>query len=72
MVPPPGIGLAGKILRLDKRLYRLKEVWLAWVEKLSEALADIGVTSLPFDPCVFISAHHKIIVLVYVGDISTA
>ena len=30
MVPPPGIGLDGKILRLDKALYGFKQPPLAW------------------------------------------
>ena len=72
MVPTPGIGLDGKILRLYKALYGLKQAPLAWLEKLSEALAEIGYISLPFDPCVFISADYKIIVLLYVDDITTA
>ena len=72
MVPPPGIGLDGKILRLDKAIYGLKQAPLAWFEKLSEAFAAIGFISLPCDPCVFISTDHKIIVVVYVDDITTA
>ena len=72
MVPPPGIGLNGKILRLDKALHGLKQAPLGWFEKLSEALTAIGFISLRFDPCVFISADYKIIVVVYVDDITTA
>ena len=72
MVPPPGIGLHGKILRLDKELYGPKQASLAWFEGLSEALAEIGYISLPSTPCVFISAEHKIIVVVYLDDITTA
>ena len=72
MVPPPGIGRDGKIHAFDKALYRLKQALLAWFAKLSEALAEIAFISLPFDPCLFISADHKIIVVVYVVDITTA
>ena len=72
MVPPPCIGLDGKTLRLDKALYGIKYAPLAWFEKLSEALAGIAFISLPFDRCVFISADHKIIVVVYVDDITAA
>ena len=72
MVPPPGIDLDGKILRLDKPLYGLKQEPLAWFEKLSEALARLGFISLAFDPCILISADHKIIDMVYVDDITTA
>ena len=71
MVPPPGIGLDGKILRLDKEPYGLKQAPLAWFEKLSQSLAEIGFISLPFDPCFFIRADDKIIVVVCVDDITT-
>ena len=72
MRPPPGIGLNAQILRLHKELYGLKQEPLALFEKLHEALAEIGLISLPSDHCVFVSTDHKIIVVVYVDDISTA
>ena len=72
MVPPPGIGLDWKILRLGKALYGLKQAPLAWFEKLSETLAVIAFICLPFDPGVFLSADYKIIVVVYLDDITTA
>ena len=72
IVPPPGIGLDGQILQLDKAIYGLKQPPLAWFEKPSDALAEIGFISLPFDTWVFISADHKIIVVIYVDDITTA
>ena len=72
MVPPPGIGLDGMILGLDKARYGLKQAPLGWFEKLSEAVAEIAFISLPFDPCVFLSADHKIIVVVPDDDITTA
>ena len=72
MILPPGIGLDGKIFRLGKALYGLKQAQLAGFEKLSEALAEIWSISLPFDAHVFMSADHKIIVLVYVDNITSA
>ena len=72
IVPPPGIALDGKILRFDKALDCLKQAPLAWFEKLSEALAERSFISLPFYPCICISADHKILVLLYVDDITTA
>ena len=35
IMPPPGIGLDGKVLRLLKSLYGLKQAPLAWFERLS-------------------------------------
>ena len=72
MMFPAGIDLDGKIPGLHKGLYGLKLAPLPDFEKVSEALADIGFISLPFDPCVFISAAHEIIVVVYVDDMTTA
>ena len=72
MVPAPGIGLNGNILLLNKALHGLKQASLAWFDMLPESLADIGYIYLTSDPCVFISAHYKIIVVVYVDDITTA
>ena len=72
MIPPPGIGLDGMILQLDKALHDLKQAPLAWFEKLSGALSEIGFISLTFDLFVFISADHNMIIVVYVYDSTTA
>ena len=72
MEPPPGIGLDAKILRLAEALYSLKQAQVGWFEPLSEALAEMYFISLRFNPCVFISVGLKIIVVVYVDDITTA
>jgi len=71
MMPPPGIGLDGKVLCLLKSLYGLKQAPLAWFERLSSALAELGFLSCSFDPCDFISLDYNIIIVVYVDDITT-
>jgi hypothetical protein len=70
MLPPPGIGLQGKILRLKKALYGLKQAPNEWYEKLSSVLVEQGFISTHFDPCVFISTFTATIVEVYVDKIS--
>ena len=72
MVPAPDIGLDGKILGLDKAFDGLKQVPLACFENLWEGCAEMGFIPRPFDPGVFISADPKIIVVVYLVDITTA
>ena len=69
---PPSIGLDGMILRLDEELHGVKQAPLTWFENLCKALAGIDSIFLPFDTCVFISSDHKIIVVVYLADITTA
>ena len=71
IIPPPGIGLDGKVLHLLKSLYGLKQAPLAWFERLSSALAELGFLSCSFDSCVFISPEYNVIILIYVDDITT-
>jgi len=71
MMPPPGIGLDGKTLRLLKSLYGLKQAPLAWFERLSSPLAELGFLSCPFDPCIFISPDYNVTIVVYVDNITT-
>jgi len=71
MMPPPSIGLDGKVLRLLKSLYGLKQALLAWFERLSSAIAELGFLSCSFDPCVFISLDYNVIIVVYVANITT-
>jgi len=71
MMPLPGIGLDGKVLCLLKSLYGLKQAPLAWFERLSSALAELGFLSCSFDPCIFISPDYNIIIVLYVDNITT-
>jgi len=71
MMPPPGISLDGKVFRLLRSLYGLKQAPLAWFERLSSALTELGFLSCSFDPCVFISPDYNVIIVVYVDDITT-
>jgi len=71
MMPPPGIGLDRKVLHLLKSLYGLKQALVAWFERLSSAVAELGFLSCSFDPCIFISPDYNVIIVVYIDDITT-
>jgi len=71
MIPPLDIDLNGKVLCLLKSLYGLKQALLAWFERLSSALAELGFLSCSFDPCILLSPDNNIIIVVYVNDIIT-
>ena len=71
MMPPPEIGLGGKVLRLLQSLYGLKQALLAWFETLSSALTELGFLPCFFDSCVFISPDCNVIIVVYIDDITT-
>ena len=70
MLPPPGIGLDSKVLLLKKALYGLKQAPHTWYDRLSSALAEIKFVASNFDPCVFICAERKTILVVYVDDLT--
>lgn len=64
---PPGFGQPGKVLRLKKSLYGLKEAPCNWFLHLKENLEKLEfVAQINVDICLFISP--KVIVLIYVDD----
>jgi hypothetical protein len=62
---------AGKVLRLDKSLYGLKQSGRVWYQTLQNHLQANGFTNCSLDRCAFIkrSGVDVIIVLVYVDDL---
>ena len=72
MILPPIIVLYGLILQLDQAIHGPDRVPLPRFEMLAKAIAQIGNIALSFNLCVFISADHEIIVMVYVDNFTTA
>lgn len=71
MRPPLGIPeLKGKIWRLHKAIYGLKQAANAWHAKLSAELCTFGFTPCLTDPCLFIkkTGERRTYLLVYVDD----
>uniref|UniRef100_A0A1J3J2T0 Retrovirus-related Pol polyprotein from transposon TNT 1-94 n=4 Tax=Noccaea caerulescens TaxID=107243 RepID=A0A1J3J2T0_NOCCA len=72
MTPPPGITVTpGKVLRLRKAIYGLKQSPRAWYQKLSTTLRDRGFRRSESDHTLFTlqSQEGIIVVLIYVDDI---
>jgi hypothetical protein len=64
---PRGFGQPGKVLRLKKSLYGLKQSPRNFFQHLKSQLESAGFTSTTeIDPCLFVS--DKVICLVYVDD----
>jgi len=63
---PRGFSQPGKVLRLKKSLYGLKQSPRNHFQNLSSKLIALGFTSCESDPCLFVSP--KCICLVYVDD----
>lgn len=74
MLPPPSFirqGEQGKVCRLKKTLYGLKQSPQAWFEKSIGALIPYGFSQCQMNHSVFIYRHHSVVMLlaVYVDDI---
>ncbi len=63
---PEGEYCKSYVLRLNKRLYGLKQAGYNWFAKLSNGLQDCGFVQISIDPCVFF--NQNCIVLTYVDD----
>lgn len=71
--PPPGMDVKpGESLRLLQSLYGLKQAAYDWYFTCNGELTTLGFVSSDSDPCMYINKGRKLIVLVYVDDISIA
>ena len=64
--------LRGKVLRVLRSLYSLKQAARDWYEKLIKALLGIGFRQYTANPCFLIYDERGILLLVYVNDIYVA
>ena len=69
--PPRFVAQAGKVCRLHKAIYDLKQSPRAWFGKFSEVVLKFGLRHCHFDHSVFshTSNRGKILLIVYVDDI---
>lgn len=70
MQMPPGYREHGKILRLNKALYGLRLSPLLWQRTLTAALLDLGLETIPHEPCCM--TKQGIFIFFYVDDIVLA
>lgn len=67
---PGGCGAdSGKICKLNKAIYGLKQSGREWNMKLEKTLKSSGLVKSKMDPCVFYNKNLQLIVAVYVDDI---
>jgi hypothetical protein len=67
---PIGYREQGMVAKLLKCLYGLKQSSRRWYAKLASSLLDKGYVPTNFDPAVFINHKTKVILSVYVDDIT--
>lgn len=73
MAPPDGVRVApGRVFKLLRSLYGLKQAARDWNSNCIKALKDIGFRQSLADPCLLIHDERKMLLLVYVDDIPVA
>ncbi len=60
---------SGKMCRLNKAMYGLKQAGRMWNLKLETSLKKFGLTKSQMDPCIFYDNEMKLIVAIYVDDL---
>jgi hypothetical protein len=59
MEPPEGTDLGGKVYRLLKAIYGLKQAGRQWYRKLKETMSEFGLTQVISEPHTFVA--HKVV-----------
>jgi len=67
---PPGYEEEGQYARLNRSIYGLKQSPRQWYQRLTGFLIPLGYVTAHFDSCILIHLEHKVIVTIYVDDIT--
>jgi hypothetical protein len=62
-------GQEGKVLRLKRAIYGLKQAALAWWKVLDKSMGELGFTYLHLDSGLFVNKDQSIVVIVYVDNV---
>jgi hypothetical protein len=66
---PAGYKKSRKCIKVLRAIYGLKNSFLLWYKKLSEALESMGFILSKKEPCLFYLPNRKVCILFYVDDI---
>jgi hypothetical protein len=69
---PDGVNAPGKVCRLRRGLYGLKQAGRNWNRTITASLAEIGFRTTTADPSVFVHDERQIIIGLYVDDLLLA
>jgi hypothetical protein len=62
-------GQEGKVLRLKRAIYGLKQAALAWWKALDKSMGELGFICLHSDSGIFVNKDQSIVIIVYVDDV---
>ncbi|SGY57265.1 BQ5605_C006g04249 [Microbotryum silenes-dioicae] len=71
MRPPQGINLPGKILKLERSIYGLKQAGRIWNDEIDSTLRSVGYKPTVSDLCVYTKRHgnNRHYIALYVDDL---
>lgn len=74
LIPPEGFGLEGKLCKLNKAIYGLKQAGREWNKTLSTFLKSIGLRPTAADGCIYYMRRNDqlLVVIIYVDDLIVA
>ena len=58
IMPPPGLAVKGRVWRLNKAVYGLKQAANVWYKKWVTVMLGVGLKPSQSDPCLFLSLIH--------------
>lgn len=70
MTLPEGQRIHGKVAKLKKCIYGLKQSPREWYERLIDFLGGLGFKISNFDPCVLVHTEDNFFIAVYVDDLT--
>lgn len=59
---------SGRVCRLNRSIYGLKQAGRQWNHKLDQALRKFGLNKSKLDPCIYFSGKLSILIAIYVDD----
>lgn len=74
MKPPPGVSTDGKVLRLKKSLYGLKQAAKVWNDSVHGVLLKYGCVQSQYDQCLYslFQGESKLYLIMHVDDLLVA
>ncbi len=61
--------IPGKVYKLDKALYKLRDLPALWYNNFLTILKKLGLVGYTEEPCLFINKQKKLLVVFYINDI---
>ncbi len=66
---PNGFKIPGKVYKLDRVLYGLRDLPALWYNDFLTILKKLGLVGCTEEPCLFINKQKKLLVVFYINNV---